>query len=628
MKSRSRTEMIRDDHRRPPSLKGWLAAGALEVASAELATFSRTITHRLLVEWQHFELLMGFDSVDQELGSSPSSRRRGGTLWGRVHLGGRSGILRMALAASLFLCLTVFLQWLSGAYSSGFSGPDEPAHYVTGLMVHDYLHSWPPAAPMQFAEGFYAHYPEVALGHWPPLFYFVEGVWMSLTSVSRSSVMVLMSLFTALLALTTYRFIRTEFGNAVGLASGALVICLPLVQRYSAQVMVEVPVALFCLWATLAFGRYLETGEWRFSAWFGVFASFAILTKGTGFAVLLVVLALVPLRRLKWLARPSFWIAPGTVVGLCGLWYQFTIGMVRNGWEEKPGLGFMLEAMPWNAWQLAHILGIALLPVVVVGLVVRMLRPQPAEARWTTLGVLIFGVWLFQSVVPASLAERHLLTAAAPLVMFLVAGAGWLASLVPIGSVSLKTKAVFIGVAISVVFAGTTFYVPKFTPGPFHRVVEDILARSELRDAVVLVSSQDYGEGRFIAEMAMRERRPGHILLRGSKMLAEGDWFGLQNTLLYPSTDLATRFLDSIPVAVVVLHEDGAAKVHPDYTQLVELIRENAADWQCIGTYSAQTAASGTSENVRVYQYRNIAGRRAGKIRIDMSRMLGRSIER
>jgi 4-amino-4-deoxy-L-arabinose transferase-like glycosyltransferase len=527
-----------------------------------------------------------------------------------------------------FFCLAVLLQWLSGAYSAGFSGPDEPAHYVTGLMVHDYLHSWPPASPMRFAEDFYTHYPEVAMGHWPPLFYAVQGVWMSLTSTSRASVLILMAVFTALLAFTTYRFVRIDFGDAVGLASGVLLICTPLVQRYSAQVMAEIPVALFCLWGALAFGRYLETGEWRFSAWFGLFASLGILTKGTGFAVLPVVLALVPLRRLKWLARPSFWIAPAIVIALCGLWYRFTMNMVRNGWEEKPGLAFMAEAMPWNAWQLARILGVALLPVVVVGLAVKLIRPKAAEARWTALGMLIVGVWLFQSIVPASLAERHFVTAAAPLVMFLIVGAAWFVSHVPVARLHPRTKAAVVAMIISVVFLGTQFRIPRFSPGPFHSVVSDLLARLELRDAVFLVSSQNYGEGRFIAEMAMREHRPGHIVLRGSKMLAEGDWFGLENTLLYPSTDEVMRFLGDIPVTILVLHQGGGGKTHPDYVQLVELIRQNPTIWESIGTYSARDADSGTFDEVQVYQYRNRVGPRVGKIRIDLHRMLGRSIER
>jgi hypothetical protein len=541
--------------------------------------------------------------------------------------GGLGEILRIFLAAALFLGITVMLQWLSGAYSAGFAGPDEPSHFVNGLMVHDYLHHWPPAHPVQFAEEYYLHYPEVSVGHWPPLFYIVQGVWMSLTSQTRVSVLALMALFTALLGFTTYRFIRLEFGEAAGLCAGALVICVPLVQKYSSQVMAEVPVALFCLWATLAFGRYIETGKWQFSAWFGVLAACAILTKGTGIAVVLVVLALVPLRGIKWFGRGSFWIAPAVLIGLCGLWYLFTLNMARNGWEEKPGLAYMLKALPWNARQVAGILGMGLFPVVIIGLAARITRPSPARGRWVSLALLLVGVCLFQSIVPASLAQRHLLTTAAPLVMFLVAGAAWLAARVRIGTATTKTKFMLITGLILTIFAVTTFRIAKFNPGPFGPAVEDLLARSDLHDAVFLVSSQSYGEGRFIAQLAMRESRPGHVILRGSKMLAEGDWSGRENTLLFSSADAAMHFLDSIPVSILVLHSQLAGPVHLDYTQLVELIGRYPAVWQCIGTYATQYP-SNTREEVRVYRNRNRGGPQAGKIRIDLHRMLGRSIER
>src|SRR4051794_28093637 len=75
----------------------------------------------------------------------------------------------------LFLAVTVLLQWLSGTYQSDFGGyADEPAHYVTGLMVHDYIATGFPGRPQQYAENYYLHYPKVALGHWPPVFYLMQ----------------------------------------------------------------------------------------------------------------------------------------------------------------------------------------------------------------------------------------------------------------------------------------------------------------------------------------------------------------------------------------------------------------------------------------------------------------------
>src|ERR1700680_1452483 len=81
----------------------------------------------------------------------------------------------LAVPAILFLFLAIALQYAAGAYRAGFGAyPDEPAHYVTGLMVRDYILHAVGRPPMRFAENYYLHYPAVAFGHWPPVFYVIQ----------------------------------------------------------------------------------------------------------------------------------------------------------------------------------------------------------------------------------------------------------------------------------------------------------------------------------------------------------------------------------------------------------------------------------------------------------------------
>jgi len=64
-------------------------------------------------------------------------------------------IMKRILLFVVFLVLIVSLQWRNRAYTVGFgSHPDEPAHYVTGMLVYKYLTSGFDATPMQFAERF------------------------------------------------------------------------------------------------------------------------------------------------------------------------------------------------------------------------------------------------------------------------------------------------------------------------------------------------------------------------------------------------------------------------------------------------------------------------------------------
>jgi hypothetical protein len=138
-------------------------------------------------------------------GGPPSSRLRSGI---------RSFVVFSLLPLCLYFLATACLQRTSGAFQSDFSAyPDEPAHYVTGLMVRDYLAGLFPAAPMRYAENYYIHYPQVAFGHWPPVFYIVQAMWTLCFGVSRSSLLLLMAALTSFAALLLYKAARLEFGE-------------------------------------------------------------------------------------------------------------------------------------------------------------------------------------------------------------------------------------------------------------------------------------------------------------------------------------------------------------------------------------------------------------------------------
>jgi len=86
-------------------------------------------------------------------------------------------ILRDAAVFLIILLVTLLLQWGSGAHSAALGAePDEASHYVTGVMIRDYIARGLPGNPVTFAKDFYIHYPRVAFGLWPPLFHLLSGV--------------------------------------------------------------------------------------------------------------------------------------------------------------------------------------------------------------------------------------------------------------------------------------------------------------------------------------------------------------------------------------------------------------------------------------------------------------------
>ncbi len=336
-------------------------------------------------------------------------------------------VSRILLFCLYFVCVAL-LQWRGNAFRSELSGsPDEPAHYVTGLMVHDYIAAGFPGSPLPYARNYYLHYPKVALGHWPPFFYVVQAGWTLLFTVSRASVMLLMAAITALLATILCEVLYKELSLAIGMSAAALFISLPVIQEFSHLVMAEMLVALLVLLAVLAYGRYLDTESWQPAAWFGIWFTLALLTKGTG-----IQLALVPPLSVlfggRWhlLKRLSFWLPAMIVLGIAGPWYLWVpdaqhesvarFGGVRSNWERLTG----------TPVALADMLGIVLLVAATVGLLIcctRILRGS-VGGKWIASVTVLMGAYLSRFFIGAYEA-RHLLVNIPMLLMFAALCADW-----------------------------------------------------------------------------------------------------------------------------------------------------------------------------------------------------------
>ncbi|MEJ7636685.1 MAG: hypothetical protein WKF75_01545 [Singulisphaera sp.] len=77
-----------------------------------------------------------------------------------------------------------------------------------------------------------------------------------------------------------------------------------------------------------------------------------------------------------------------------------------------------------------------------------------------------------------------------------------------------------------VAFGWQMFTIPDREFGGFRQVAEDLNALSGPRRSVILVASNAVGEGAFISEMATIDERPGHVILRASKVLGPSAWLG------------------------------------------------------------------------------------------------------
>lgn len=528
--------------------------------------------------------------------------------------------------AVLYTAVAVALMATSGALESGFGAfEDEPAHFVTGLMVRDYLADALGQHPMRYAEQYYLHYPKVAIGHWPPGFYALEGVWMLAFGVSTLSVLLLMCALSAATATVVFAAVRADAGDGLAALAGLFLLLAPLVQKYGHMAMTEVPQALLVTSASLCFGRFLEVGRARWVLAFALLAVASILTKGSGlFLALVPPIAILLTGRWDVLRRPALWLSALLVAVLCAPWYLLTLDVSRSTWGagRSPSVAYTLEAVPYYAKALFQLGGAVLGSVAVFGLVERQRQGERA-GRWGALAAWLPSLLLCAVVVPTGIDERHLVLAAPVWMCGWAAGAAWLVGRWP-GSF-------WGGVPVLPLLLVGSFFVEAFERPlkqfrGYREPARELLADESLAESVFLVASDSFGEGLFVAAVAMNDRqRPGHIVLRASKVLAKSDWLGHDYSLTYQTPEELSAFLADVPVGVVVL--DEATERHhwyPHHDLLDQMLEAYPDVWRKVGAYDVVRDGVAYPGALRVYRQ---AGHEDRPVRaLDVQRILGREV--
>ena len=200
------------------------------------------------------------------------------------------------------------------------------------------------------------------------------------------------------------------------------------------------------------------------------------------------------------------------------------------------------------------------------------------------MGALLISVWVFHSFVAPVREARHIIPAIPALLSFAAWAVLALAASIratPVVQRALVTVLACITVGVSLV-AGVREQKPRMGVEP---AVQQVLLQANISDPV-LVSSESYGEAVFIAELAGRERRPGHRVIRASKVLSTSNWNGSDYRLLHPTTEAVDKQLAAMHVNVVVLDTGPPRSAQvPHHRQLLDVIR-NPNRWRRLDSQS------------------------------------------
>jgi len=524
------------------------------------------------------------------------------------HTSRRLGIPRSTVFWSCiflgYFLVVVMLQSLTGTYRSELSHyPDEPAHVVTSLMIRDYLVSGFHQSPVAFAQNYYLHYPKVAFGWWPPFFHCSAAVWMLIFPPTRTWLLLFMALQTAALALILALFAARLFGRAAILL-GAGLLCLPIIQWDASVVMVDICVAVLGLLAMWSAVRYFTTQRRWWAVLFGALTALAMMTKGTGTALILApVFLLLLTRRFFLLRKPDLYIAAAIVV-IAGLPWQFLtwrLSMARGSFfgpitriSRDVGIAPQAAAFVRYAWatfatyaawfvsEFGIVLSVFALAAAAVE-VLAIIRTRSSELNGDEIsraGVvsLFAAVVIFQSIAPTPPEGRYM-TPAVPLFLLLMASGIRRLAGTGFRGVGFTIRAGVLALAAAALFGATKFAIPSAPPEGFAEVASKLIRPGPNTEAI-LVCSDANGEGALITEVALRDQRPRAVVIRATKVISENPWSnGGQYRPLLRTPEEAEQYLDSVPVDTIVI--DASAVLWPQDRQLLfDTTREYPAIWR------------------------------------------------
>jgi hypothetical protein len=495
-------------------------------------------------------------------------------------------VMEYSILAITLATLGLVLQISVAAYTNDY-GPDEASHYVTSLLIHDYLGASNLFEPWSFAQEFFLHYPKIGLGHWPPAMYGIVGLWMIAFGDTRLSALILILCLATSFAIVIYAISKKMMGRLPAIFCSLIFVLLPLTQEATARVMPEHFVNLLIFLSALQFANFLKTGRTKDSLIFGLICSIAILTRGSAWALgLLPIVSIVLTGTFYNLKKFSFWASSIPVILLAVPWYYSTRNMSEGSWlGASGGNPFWIEALNSFTVNIYEALGASLLIPAFWGVWIKIVHPylkKQVQPEWAVLAALAISIFILHCLIPVGLEPRYMLALMPSIIIFAAAG---------IVSVSNYTHHIVIGryyssrmisqtslnsLLFGLLFVG--FLVFNFSlPTQVHAQGFDQAAASLIkslngRPATYLIISDARGEGSMVASIASGEKRLSSFVLRGSKILVREDWFGRGSVDLFDTPNNLKDILAQIPVDFVLFDKSISSSERRKYHARIEQI--------------------------------------------------------
>jgi hypothetical protein len=479
-----------------------------------------------------------------------------------------------AIGYAMALLAGMASLWVTGAWAAGFSGADEPAHFLNAWFVALYGREALGQNPLFFATEFYLHYPKLSIGHWPPAYYgLVAPVFWLLPATPRTALAVNL-LVSALSAMGVALLLNRLAGRGAALAGAALWALSPLALEGFAFFMLDQPLAASAFAATIAWAAFRNRRKLLMVVLFSGLAALAILIKGNGWLLVFVPPLHIALTgEWRMLRDWRVWAAAALGAALVGPWYAATAGISADGFNYRPGPAYAAQALFFNLQALAANLGLAL-PLAACGAAVEWRRRKADAHRWSLVAAciaLVAATLVLQSLVPVDLDARYMAPAMPACAVLAILGG--LALLERLPSPAAAASALLV------------------VPGLLHLALREPKADlrleepAEAAEGAWLVDGGSGAEGAFAAAMAVRDPGLRNYAVRGSKLLSESDFMGRGYRSKFTAPGPVLAELGRLGIGGVVISGRTGVAPQPHTALLREALRRPGSGYRLTAVY-------------------------------------------
>jgi hypothetical protein len=449
--------------------------------------------------------------------------------------------------APLLGLVALNIALLSRGLSPSLSNPDEGGHYVNALFLGDWIRAGFPS-PMAFAQDYYAHFPRLSIGHWPPGWYMLEAPFFALFRPSPLHATVASAFVAGLPGFACFWAMQKLGRLWLGLGLAIAYVFLPLTVDCGRYILLDQPVALVVAMGAIAWKQASDDPRWWRFLLFAALAAYAPLVKGNG-ALIALVPALHILVTGRWalLRQPWLWIAAALTLAVVAPWYWLSFKISAGGFNYAPGLAYASIALSANSVAIWANLGIAGIALAAFGAYRTFRGAGHEEAAIGKLAIaVILATLIFQSAIPASTEPRYI----SPLLPWLVLLIGLaLIELLRASKPALRCAAPALAILALIPAILTLHALP---PKPDSKA-PDLGKAMTMIGGIWMVDGRAGDEGALIASAAWNDNGAKKVwVTRASQWLSTSDFMGRDYVLTAKTPADARAVLDRIGAAGVI----------------------------------------------------------------------------